>query len=199
MVTEHDGTQALDRREAGPVDRYGDARLHRGNQPDRYRGRRVSGDRLPALANRAIVLGRECLAHREHDEPVPVERHHVRPRTRGGGDSQTVQLCANAHGRVHALLDGIEDVAVASPFAVVDEVLRSLPRDIWQAYSVIERAIAYRGWQAYGLGFLNGRYESGYRMWRTDGTPKARDIPHFNDLYHAARWSRRWRRELGAL
>jgi hypothetical protein len=130
---------------------------------------------------------------------VPIEEHHVRPRPRGGGDSQTVQLCANAHGRVHALLDDIEATASASPFAVVGEVLRTLPRDLWERHTVIERAIAYHGWQSYGLGFLNGRYDNAYHLWRTDGTAKLPDVPHFNDLYHAARWSRRWRKELDAL
>jgi hypothetical protein len=137
--------------------------------------------------------------HPEHDEAVPIELHHVRPRPRGGGDAQVVQLCANAHGRIHHLLDDIEDYAAASPFAITDEVLRGLPRGVWECYTVIERGIAYRGWLHYGLGFLNGRYAAAYRFWRTDGTPKIDEAPLFADLYHAARWSRKWRRELGAL
>lgn len=100
---------------------------------------------------------------------------------------------------MHALLEGIEATARASPFRTVAEVLRSLPDDIWSAYDVTERAVAYRGWQAYGLGFMNGRYETAYRYWRTDGSPKGPGVPHFDDLFHAARWSRRWRRELGSL
>lgn len=144
------------------------------------------------------MLGRECLVHPEHDEPVPIEDHRPRPGPRGGGGA-SVHLCANAHGRVHNLLDLIEDVAVASPYAVASEVLRTLPDDIWRAYSVTERAVAYRGWMAYGPGFINGRYASAYRLWRTDGTAKEPDVPHFDDLYHAARWSRRWRKELDAL
>jgi len=144
------------------------------------------------------MLGRECLVHREHDEPVPIEEHHVRPRPRGGGDAQTLGMCANAHGRVHVLLDAIEDYAAASPFAVVDEILRTLPRDVWSGFDVLERSVAYRGWQSYGLGFLNGRYATAYRLWRTDGTPKTDEAPMFQDLYHAARWSKKWRRELGA-
>lgn len=142
------------------------------------------------------MLGRECLVHPGHDEPVPIEWHHVRPRPRGGGDRQAVSVCANAHGRIHALLDAIEDYAFASPFALTDEILRSLPREVWAGYDVTERQIAYRGWQAYGLGFLNGRYASAYRWWRTDGTPKTDEVPFFDDLFHAARWSKRWRREL---
>lgn len=130
---------------------------------------------------------------------MPIEEHHVRPRPRGGGDSQVIQLCANAHGRVHALLDGIENTAALSPYATWGEVVRTLPRDIWTAYDITERAIAYHGWETYGLGFLNGRYATAYRYWRTDGTPKLPEVPRFDDLYHAARWSRRWRRELGAL
>ena len=137
--------------------------------------------------------------HQEHDEDVPIESHSVRPRPRGGGDSQSIRLCANAHGRVHHLLDDIEAVAASSPFATVGEVLRSLPEIVWSAYGIEERAVAYRGWQSYGLGFLNGRYAAAYRYWRTDGTPKREDVPMFDDLFHAARWSRRWRRELGAL
>jgi hypothetical protein len=141
------------------------------------------------------MLGRVCIVHPEHDEPVPIERHRVRPGSRGGGDA-AIQLCANAHGRVHALLDEIEDRAVASPFATTDEVLRGLPSGLWSGYTVIERQIAYRGWLAYGLGFLNGRYATAYRYWRTDGTPKTDDAPMFADLHHAARWSKKWRREL---
>lgn len=140
-----------------------------------------------------------CLVHQEHTEAVPVHDHHVRPRPRGGGDSQTIQLCANAHGRVHYLLDGIERTAKSTPYATLGEVLRTLPDDVWRAFDVTERAIAYRGWEMYGLGFLNGRYETAYRLWRTDGTARDDEIPHFDDLYHAARWSRRWRREMDAL
>lgn len=140
-----------------------------------------------------------CVVHPEHEELVPIEAHHVRPRPRGGGDRQTIQLCANAHGRVHVLLEEIETRAAATPFSTVDEILRHLPHDLWTSYTVIERAIAYRGWQSYGLGFLNGRYQTAAALWRTDGTAKGLDIPHFDDLFHAARWSKRWRRELDAL
>lgn len=156
-------------------------------------------NRFPAVAGRAIMLGRVCLVHPEHDEPVPIEDHHVRPRPRGGGDSQTVRLCANAHGRVHALLDEIEAVALSSPFAVVDEVLRSLPDVTWQRFTVTERGIAYQGWRSYGLPFIQRRYATAFRLWRTDGTAKEPATPHFDNLYHAARWSRRWRQELDAL
>lgn len=183
----------------GFVDRANHGGLRRANQPDRFgrAGRSTGG--LPALAVRAVRLGRVCLAHSEHDEPVPIELHHVRPRPRGGGDGQQVQVCANAHGRIHALLDDIEATAKSSPYSTWGEVLRHMPEEMWSAYSVIERAIAYHGWQSYGLGFVGGRYETSYRYWRTDGTPRLPEVPHFNDLYHAARWSRRWRRELDAL
>lgn len=145
------------------------------------------------------MLGRDCLVHTEHDQPVPIQPHHVRPLARGGGDSQMVPLCANAHGRVHVLLDQIEATAEASPYATVGEVLRTLPDDVWQVFPATERAIAYHGWQAYGLGFLNGRYAAAYRLWRTDGSPRQPNTPMFADLGHAARWSKRWRKELDAL
>ncbi len=103
------------------------------------------------------MLGRECLVHAEHDEPVPIEQHHVRPLARGGGDSQQVGVCANAHGRIHHLLDDLESFA------------------------------------------LDGMFATAYRLWRTDGTPKEDGVPLFADLGHAARWSKRWRKELGAL
>lgn len=160
-----------------------------------WRGR---ANRLPTVAGRAIMLGRVCTVHAEHDDPVPIEDHRVRPAPRGGADA-SVRLCANAHGRVHALMDEIEAVALSSPFAVVDEVLRSLPDATWQSFTVAERGIAYHGWRTYGLAFLQGRYATAYRLWRTDGTAKEPDTPHFDDLYHAARWSRRWRQELDAL
>jgi hypothetical protein len=143
------------------------------------------------------MLGRECLVHTAHEQPVPIQPHHVRPMSRGGSSAQAVGLCANAHGRIHHLLDEIEAYALASPYATVDEVLRAALADLWRGSELTERAIAGRGWQSYGLGFLNGRYAGAYRMWRTDGAAKEPDVPHFTDLLHAARWSRRWRRELG--
>ncbi len=146
-----------------------------------------------------MPVGRFCLAHAEHPGPVPIEVHHVRPVARGGQGTRTVQLCANAHGLVHALLDEIETCAVASPYATVHEVIRALPRAMWAGYDGRIRVIAYRGWQGYGLGFLGHRYDTHHRLWRTDGTPKVPDVPHFTDVAHAARWSRRWRRELERL
>lgn len=106
-------------------------------------------------------------------------------------------VCANAHGRIHYLLDEIEAYASAAPFATVAEVIDHLPP--WSAFEPIERSAALRGWQMYGIGFLGGRYAAAYRYWRTDGEPKEANVPHFDDLYHAARWSRRWRHELDAL
>jgi hypothetical protein len=143
------------------------------------------------------MLGRDCFVHAEHDQPQPIQEHHVRPMSRGGVDSQVLRMCANAHGRVHRLLDEIEAVALASPYATTDEIIRTLPEGIWKVFTVEERAVAYHGWQAYGLGFLNGRYGVSFDLWRTDGTPKHASVPHFSDLTHAARWSRRWRRQLG--
>lgn len=145
------------------------------------------------------MLGRECLVHAEHDEPVPIEQHHVRPLARGGGEGQSVGVCANSHGRIHYLLDDLESFAASSPYATVDEVARSVPDRTWETYTPTERVIALRGWNAYGLGFLNGRYRTAYDLWRTDGTPKHDGVPLFADLGHAARWSRRWRKELDAL
>lgn len=145
------------------------------------------------------MLGRECFIHQEHAENVPIDAHHVRPRARGGGDSQTLAMCANAHGRVHHLLDAIEDYAAACPYATAAEVLQRLPAHVWTGYTEAEQIVAYRGWEAYGLGFLNGRYVSAYHWWATDGTAKVPEVPHFDDLYHAARWSRKWRRELEAM
>lgn len=145
------------------------------------------------------MLGRECLIHAEHDDPVPIVGHHVRPRARGGGDSQVIPMCANAHGRVHYLLDRIEAYAEACPYATWAEVLTNLPRHVWLPFDLAERAWAFRGWEMYGLGFLGGRYVNAYRWWSTDGTAKQDDVPHFGDLFHASRWSRRWRRELNQL
>lgn len=146
-----------------------------------------------------MIRGRICLAHPDHDPAVPIQVHHVQPRARGGIGSPTVRLCANAHGSVHSLLDAIEEVASVSPYATVTEVLNQLPAEVWRSYSGAERVIAYHGWRRYGLGFLGGRYANHYRLWRTDGTARARDVPTFDDINHAARWSRRWRRELQRL
>lgn len=145
------------------------------------------------------MLGRDCLVHVQHGEVVPIEEHRVRPAPRGGGDSQTVRLCANAHGRVHALLDDIEAYAAACPFATTAEVLARLPAHVVVGYEPAEKMIAARGWESYGMAFLNGRYAAAYRWWTTDGRAKENEVPHFSDLYHASRWSRKWRRELGAL
>lgn len=169
----------------------------RANRPDRFR--RLTGERLPLLAGRAVMLGRECVVHAEHDEKVPIAAHFVRPRPRGGGECQLIALCANAHGRVHYLLDGIEAYAAACPYATPDEVLTQLPPHVWTGFTESERMIAYRGWESYGLSFLNGRYLNAFRWWSTDGKPKQPDVPHFADLLHASRWSRKWRRELNEL
>lgn len=142
--------------------------------------------------------GRRCLAHR-HDELVPIVSHSVRPLPRGGLGSHTIHLCANAATDVHTLLDLIEDRAVAATYARVDEVIRDLPRETWASFGGAERVIAYKGWKTYGLGFLMGRYAIHYRHWRTDGSPKRADVPAFSDVMHAARWSRRWRREMERL
>lgn len=146
-----------------------------------------------------MTVGRVCLAHPAHPDPVPIEFHHVRPVSRGGEGSRTVQLCANAHGLVHVLLDQIESVALTTPYALVDEVIRSLPRDLWARYPGAIRVIAYKGWQSYGLSFLGGRYARNHELWATSGLAKHANTPSYADLGHAARWSRRWRREIGRL
>lgn len=145
------------------------------------------------------MRGRVCLAHPCHPDPVPIQIHTVRPVARGGQGTPTVQLCANAHGSVHALLEELEAYASVSPYATVAECIRLLPREVWSRFSTAERVIAYRGWQAYGLGYIGGRYASHARMWFTDGSPKMAGVPVFADLQHAARWSRRLRRELERL
>jgi hypothetical protein len=145
------------------------------------------------------MLGRDCVVHREHGEVAPIERHHVRPLARGGGQSQAIRLCANAHGRVHWLLDDLEGFAVSSPHSTASEVARSVPGAAWSGFLPIERSIALNGWEAYGNGFINGMYETAFRLWRTDGTPKEDGVPLFADLGHAARWSKKWRKELDAL
>lgn len=153
-----------------------------------------------------MTRGRVCIAH-DHDDPVPIVFHRIRPLARGGYGTHTVQLCANGSSSVHSLLDSIEDHAVASRYRTTDEVVRTLPRAVWASYGGPERVIAYRAWAGdrrrdlpgYGLGFLNGRYVIHYRHWRTDGTPKQAGTPMFSDIGHAARWSRRWNREMGRL
>lgn len=145
------------------------------------------------------MLGRDCLVHPEHVENVPIQPHHVRPRPRGGGDSQMMTLCANAHGRVHRLLDEIEAYATMSPYATAGEVLSLLPPFVLDNFHVTEQVIAFRGWGTYGAGFVGGRYVTAHRLWLTDGTAREDETPHFDDLYHAARWSRRWRKEMNAL
>jgi hypothetical protein len=143
-----------------------------------------------------VILGRVCLAHPEHHPAVPIEQHHVQPRARGGIGTATVQLCANAHGQVHALLDDIEAVAVSSPYALMREVVDNLPRSVWAAYPGPVRVIAYKGWLTYGAGFIDGLHAERYRLWTTAGRPRAADVPAYHELEHAARWSKRWRKEL---
>lgn len=151
------------------------------------------------VADEPMAAGRICLAHARHPATVPIHWHRIRPLARGGRRSPGVQLCANAHGTVHQLLDAIEEAALSAPYAGVHEVIRRLPCAVWAAFPGPERVVAYAGWKSYGLGFLNGRYAAHYRFWRTDGTPKLDDVPVFDDLLHAARWSRRWRREMERL
>jgi hypothetical protein len=142
---------------------------------------------------------RVCLAHPRHTAEVPMELHHVRPIARGGLGTPTVQLCANAHGAVHDLLDLIESHALTTPYATVREVIRAMPPADWARYSGPVRVIAYRGWQEYGLGFLGGRYGLHHRLWDSRGIPRSALVPRFEDIAHAARWSRRWRKELERL
>jgi hypothetical protein len=40
-------------------------------------------------------------------------------------------LCANAHGRVHHLLDSIEGYAAACPYQTPGEVINQLPPHVW--------------------------------------------------------------------
>jgi hypothetical protein len=145
------------------------------------------------------MLGRDCTVHDEHAQDVPIEKHHVRPLPRGGAESQAIRMCSNAHGRVHFLLDDLEQFAVSSPHATASEVAASVPGAIWGGFTEMERLIALRGWELYGNAFINGIYATAFRLWRTDGTPKEESTPLFADLRHAARWSRKWRRELDAL
>jgi len=150
--------------------------------------------------------GRLCVAH-EHPVPVPILFHPLRPLPRGGTSSRTVQLCANGSAEVFHILDLIEDRAVASPFSTVVEVVRSLPAAVWASLGGAERVIAYRAWAGdkrrdvpgYGVAFMSGRYAIHYRHWRTDGSPKQAGVPVFSDIGHAARWSKRWRREMERL
>jgi hypothetical protein len=146
-----------------------------------------------------VSLGRVCLAHPDHADAAPIVFHHVRPVSRGGAGTMTVQLCANAHGLVHALLDDIEAVALTSPYATVDEVIRLIPRGTWAFYPGAVRVIAYKGWQSYGLGFLGGRYQRQHQLWDTTGAARNANTPAYADVRHAARWSRRWRREIERL
>lgn len=97
---------------------------------------------------------------------------------------------------MHHLLDNIEAYAAACPYATASEVINQLPAHIWTGFTDTERMIAYRGWESYGLGFLNGRYLNAFRWWSTDGQAKQDDVPHFGELFHASRWSRKWRKEL---
>lgn len=143
-----------------------------------------------------MIVGRVCLAHRTHDVAVPIEVHHIRPQTRGGIGTTTVQLCANAHGLVHDLLDQIEAQATSSPYALVNEVIRDMPRDIWARYPGAVRVIAYRGWQLYGLAFIGGMYDPQARNWSTSGAAKHANVPAYPETRHAARWSRKWAKEL---
>lgn len=145
------------------------------------------------------MLGRVCLAHADHPVPVPIEHHHVRPVCRGGQGTRTIQLCANAHGAVHDLLNEIEELAYRSPFAVVDEIVRNLPRSVWAGYEGPVRVIAYKGWRAYGNAFLTGVYTAEFRLWDSAGQAKRAGVPAYSETLHAARWSRRWRRHLERL
>jgi hypothetical protein len=67
---------------------------------------------------------------------------------------------------------------------------------LWASYPGAVRVIAYKGWLSYGIGFLGGVYDERYRLWDTAGRPRLDAVPQYADLMHAARWSRRWRREL---
>jgi hypothetical protein len=146
------------------------------------------------------MIGVGCFAHGEHVVPVPIENHHVHPLPRGGNPAAPgILLCANAHGLVHALLDDIERVAITSPYATVHEVVRLLADNVWAGYPGRIRIIAYRGWQAYGLSFLNRRLVGQHRLWDSAGRSRTPGMPAYGETGRALALPRRLRRQITAL
>lgn len=146
------------------------------------------------------MLGVDCFVHGLHSAAVPIDEHHVRPIARGGERAApTVPLCANAHGLVHALLDEIEAMAVASPYATVHEVVRTLPDPVWAGFPGRVRLVAYRGWQLYGLAFLGRRFTKHHRLWDSAGRPRTPDTPAYGQTAAVFALPRRSRMRLRRL
>jgi hypothetical protein len=80
-------------------------------------------------------MGTECGVHR-HRELVPLERHHVWPKGLGGPDTKEniVQVCDNAHGSIHSLLDYYIDFG------------GEVPWKIRRNYGLGVRQLAKEGW-----------------------------------------------------
>ena len=99
-------------------------------------------------------------------------------------------------GRV-CLAHRTHDVAVPIEVHHVRPITRGgIGKDIWARYPGAIRVIAYKGWQMYGLGFIGGMYEPQAAHWTTSGEAKHANVPSYPEIRHAARWSRRWAREL---
>jgi HNH endonuclease len=128
------------------------------------------------------MRGIECPAH-THRSPVPLERHHIQPQSRGGKNvkENITTVCGNTHGNVHYLLDRIEDEVermrkAFSPqlFAQVtpEYAYRTVPLDERETYNDTERRIAKEGWMRYAKEFLRGDFHREYLTLSTSGRPK---------------------------
>lgn len=144
-------------------------------------------------------MGTGCALHR-HRDLVPLEPYRLHPATRGGrDDAPALWLCANSHAMIHDLLERIEALTLAHPGFTAREVIRDLPRRIWEIYPAAERGVAYRSWLTYGDAFVVGAYREEFRCWRTDGRPKLPDLPNHADLRRMASWPRRLRKRLAEM
>ena len=146
------------------------------------------------------MIGVDCFIHGLHAGLVPIEAHHIHPVPRGGDPGAAViPLCANSHGLVHALLDEIEMTAISSPYATLHEIVRTLPGKPAHRSAGRVRIVAYRGWQAYGLGFIGHRYDRQHRLWDSLGRARQANMPAYGQTARALALSRRQRRDIAAL
>lgn len=110
-----------------------------------------------------MARGLTCGVH-SHASLVPIEAHHIRPKSRGGRDVTTnmIPLCANGHGDVHYLLDEVED---SGGWDVV-------PWAVMRSFGLKVRAVARLGWNSYAADFMAGRLDAEVRAYRTSGVPR---------------------------
>jgi hypothetical protein len=123
-----------------------------------------------------MARGTTCFAH-THEYLVPIERHHVRPLSRGGTNlpGNLRDGCANAHSDVHYFLDLIERIARRAatdrPDITAERAAALVPGATAVHFGPKVRQVAKAGWLTYGDEFLQGVWDRHAALWWSSGQP----------------------------